>query len=473
MITPNPVRSAAGTVYLLEVDGTAAAALALGPALRDLLADERLVACPRCSAAATTVARDMSGRSLPPGELRCGSCEHRWPSPDRDRVAASWRRRAALASAAARAALPRRIARREVELVDAADLDGWARLGIADALLGRAPAHYPRPNAPDHVVAYAAGWIRTMATLTLTNSGNTMMTDDTSTTPAIATTPPIQIEIGGLIFSFPCDQIAAALAEAQGELEALTKGKAVEVKAKDGGKGYSYKYADLAETLSVCRPKLSAHGIAILQPVVTENRGVEVSTILMHKSGQWVMAKPLYMPTAGNAQAIGSAITYARRYQLLPMVGLAPEDDDGKQATDQSEGWGDRKPAQRPARVPKPAPTADPFLSKGSKAYTAITAQVKELATLLGEETGDVWAEALRRTAVSPRFEHNGKTIDVKGPGQLRESQGRFVSVYLTKALGEAVAKAAREAAGEDDEPDFDEALDELDGLVGHPGAES
>jgi hypothetical protein len=123
------------------------------------------------------------------------------------------------------------------------------------------------------------------------------------------------------------DQIAAALAKAQAAIKDAAKDKA----------GYGYKYADLAAVLQIIRPALTAQGIAVLQDTQTLGEAVAVSTRLVHASGQWLESEPLAMVVElkkglSHAQCVGSVVTYARRYSLAAMVGLAQEDDDA--ATD-------------------------------------------------------------------------------------------------------------------------------------------
>ncbi len=94
------------------------------------------------------------------------------------------------------------------------------------------------------------------------------------------------------------------------------------------------KYADLAGTLESIRDVVYEHGFAVMQPTSGGGGGqVQVTTILLHKSGER-MRDTLSMPTGGNgAQGVGSAISYARRYALAAMLSLAAEDDDGKAAS--------------------------------------------------------------------------------------------------------------------------------------------
>jgi len=138
-------------------------------------------------------------------------------------------------------------------------------------------------------------------------------------------------------------KIAEALAHAQAEMEGA---------AKDSmNPHFKSPYADLASVRNACRP-LSRHGIAILQPTTADGARVTVTTLLLHVSGEWVSESLTLTAGANTPQAVGSAITYGRRYGLSAMVGIAPEDDDGEAA----EGRGSAPVLrQAPAPPPKPA----------------------------------------------------------------------------------------------------------------------
>lgn len=84
------------------------------------------------------------------------------------------------------------------------------------------------------------------------------------------------------------------------------------------------KYADLNSILAVVLPALTAHGLAITQ--MPDAGGL--TTRLMHISGEWMQATSQMQPVANTPQALGSAITYARRYALGAMLGIVTEDDD-------------------------------------------------------------------------------------------------------------------------------------------------
>lgn len=176
-------------------------------------------------------------------------------------------------------------------------------------------------------------------------------------------------------------EVAAALAKAQAGLGKLVKSTKVDVPTKTGA-GYSYTYATLADALAACRSALSEQGIAVVQEAMTpkEDRGVEVSTTLLHSSGEWLRMQALFMPVAGGAQDIGSAITYARRYQLLAAVGLAPEDDDGAAAQ---------------AATPKQSPRAQPAQpSKLELLQQAVEDKVQAYAEAYEVTLAVAWSDA-------------------------------------------------------------------------------
>lgn len=123
------------------------------------------------------------------------------------------------------------------------------------------------------------------------------------------------------------DELAAALVAALGELSDVPKDR----EANAGT--YRYRYADLASTLGQARPILAAHGLALTQAAEVTDRVVSVWTTIVHTSGQYVTYAPTVLPVGANPQATGSAITYARRYAAMAVLGLATEDDDGAAAS--------------------------------------------------------------------------------------------------------------------------------------------
>ena len=95
---------------------------------------------------------------------------------------------------------------------------------------------------------------------------------------------------------------------------------------------FKSKYADLAEILNTVRPVFSANGIAIVQTPTFESGVASVETMLCHESGEFISSVCSSPVGKQDAQGIGSAITYLRRYSLAAMCGIAQEDDDGQHA---------------------------------------------------------------------------------------------------------------------------------------------
>ena len=119
------------------------------------------------------------------------------------------------------------------------------------------------------------------------------------------------------------DKLAAALSKAQASMGGVKKGSV--------NPFYKSNYADINNCLEACLPALTANGLSITQG----NRfcsinGYYVTTTLLHESGQWIKSE-IRMPLTNkkDAQEVGSACTYGRRYGLTAMVGLAQVDDDG------------------------------------------------------------------------------------------------------------------------------------------------
>ena len=95
---------------------------------------------------------------------------------------------------------------------------------------------------------------------------------------------------------------------------------------------FKSKYVDLAEILNTVRPVFSANGIAIVQTPTFESGVASVETMLCHESGEFISSVCSSPVSKQDAQGIGSAITYLRRYSLAAMCGIAQEDDDGQHA---------------------------------------------------------------------------------------------------------------------------------------------
>lgn len=96
---------------------------------------------------------------------------------------------------------------------------------------------------------------------------------------------------------------------------------------------FKTKYADLGNVQEACFPALNKHGFAVLQPCGADATGEYVETIFAHSSGGMFSARVYLHVSKNDMQGVGSAITYARRYGLMGLAGIAPEDDDGAAAS--------------------------------------------------------------------------------------------------------------------------------------------
>ena len=126
--------------------------------------------------------------------------------------------------------------------------------------------------------------------------------------------------------------IAAALAKAQAQLVNPEKSLIGTIRAEQtGGSERSFRYAPLSSGLDIVRKTLSQHEIATVQSTsIDETAGiVRLSTVLAHASGEWIASD--WPVCAINETAaphrMGAALTYARRYALFTLVGIAGEDD--------------------------------------------------------------------------------------------------------------------------------------------------
>jgi len=97
---------------------------------------------------------------------------------------------------------------------------------------------------------------------------------------------------------------------------------------------FKSRYADLAACVEAVIDALNNNGIALIQQSHECADGVIIETLFVHESGETLSGGKLHVPaTKQDAQGYGSAMTYARRYSLQAACGIAPEDDDGNNAS--------------------------------------------------------------------------------------------------------------------------------------------
>lgn len=120
------------------------------------------------------------------------------------------------------------------------------------------------------------------------------------------------------------NELAAALSKAQASITGALKDSA--------NPFFKSKYADLASCWDACRKQLTDNGLAVIQTTDVIDGVVFVKTTLAHSSGQWIVGALPVKTKDESPQAQGSGITYARRYALAAIVGLAQIDDDAEAA---------------------------------------------------------------------------------------------------------------------------------------------
>lgn len=182
--------------------------------------------------------------------------------------------------------------------------------------------------------------------------------------------------------------IYAALAAAQAEMGPALKDST--------NPAFRSKYADLANVCAACLPALNRHGIAVIQPPYDDDNGNRyVKTVFVHASGETLECRVPLIVGKNDMQGYGSAVTYARRYGLMAMAGIAPDDDDGNAAVIAA-------PKQEPRKAePKQlaAPKADPGDDLRAKMIRNLRAKGAGLAEVAGFK-----ADLAELQKLSPEF---------------------------------------------------------------------
>ena len=151
-----------------------------------------------------------------------------------------------------------------------------------------------------------------------------------NTLPFVSTTnPPSTGTISTVGVSYVQTQSLGKLAEALSKAQAEIKGA-----IKDSeNPHFRSSYADLESVWEACRGVITKYGLSVVQTNGRDQHGMYLRTTLLHTSGENISGDtPILLGTRQDMQALGSAITYARRYGLAAIVGIAPKDDDDGEA---------------------------------------------------------------------------------------------------------------------------------------------
>ena len=183
--------------------------------------------------------------------------------------------------------------------------------------------------------------------------------------------------------------IAASLAKAQCELD--NPERTLTATITDRGGERSFRYASLASGLDLVRKALGQQDIAVVQTTAVDQGQIILTTLLVHSSGEWVSSLwPVCPASESSAHVKGAALTYARRYALFTLVGIAGEDDlDAPDIPRKEQPGPERAPPQRGGNGSVHAPpTRDVAGSAGLRDRL-----VREIAETVGEEALAVWAK--------------------------------------------------------------------------------
>jgi hypothetical protein len=203
--------------------------------------------------------------------------------------------------------------------------------------------------------------------------------------------------------------LAKSLSKAQGEIENASKDSENTFFKNAAGK--NTKYASLAEALTEIRPAFSRNGLSILQVPCLTDKGFVLVTRIMHESGEWIEGDYPIEPVKKDPQGYGGAVTYARRYSAMAFAGIAPEDDDGNDASgktgskEAAKAVADRKIQETRPEAPRPNVTVNSAATSRESFITTTNAAPKQqvnvtltnLAIELGKLYGDKAKEILSK----------------------------------------------------------------------------
>lgn len=232
-----------------------------------------------------------------------------------------------------------------------------------------------------------------------------------------------------------CGEVLPAFALALGELDDVTRAR---VAAEPGRR--SYRYADLASVLEVVRPVLAARGLAVTQSASAELSKVTVSTTVVHTSGEWLTFPPLTMQMSGvDPQSVGAGITYARRYSLMAVLGIAAEedDDDGAAASTQptrstesgdEPDWGALGYADRSEHDDRLVATNELAAGLPAEAREALRAEYRALpkpmpAAVMAEWEARVESERARWVSTEPADDWPTSSLDQPASSDVEEPE--------------------------------------------------
>jgi hypothetical protein len=163
------------------------------------------------------------------------------------------------------------------------------------------------------------------------------------------------------------NELATAMSKAQAAMKPATKDST--------NPFHKNNYSNITSIWESARIPVTSNGLTVWQDVTTSEKSVSVTTKIVHSSGQWVEFGPLTIPIAKfDAQGIGSATTYAKRYALCGALGIVSDDDDDGEA------------ACMPMRKEEYKPQAKPEVKSTAKISVSQIKEINELLEICSSE---------------------------------------------------------------------------------------
>ena len=223
--------------------------------------------------------------------------------------------------------------------------------------------------------------------------------------------------------------LAKALALAQAAIKPPSKGRTAQIKSAKGD--YSYKYADLADVIECYREPLSKLALAVTQTMSAPDGHLLLTTTLLHGSGQWIDSEyPIALYERPQEQ--GSAITYARRYAVSALLGIAAEDDD------------DGAAAQHGSKREDAPPTDDP---------NSDDAVIVTVSTEIGKITGQHPEDVVKAFSMFMGKDREGKPKEQFFTDPRQQRSEKWKKGVREKLERELHKIGAKDAVGSDEPP--------------------
>lgn len=207
------------------------------------------------------------------------------------------------------------------------------------------------------------------------------------------------IQVESTSFTSPTiAELVKALCKAQGEFS--------HAKKTIDNEFLKSRYADMASVLDAVKAPLSSNGLAYFQTVDGE-KNIVLTTTLAHSSGEWIRSRYPVVPVKNDPQSFGSALTYARRYCLLAILGVAAEedDDDGNAGTGNKPGHKDAKQARAFDVELDRAQQEEMYLQASAKLEKAMTLEELSKTWIPYQKTIKKWDEDLQDSLIAKKDE--------------------------------------------------------------------